>query len=147
MPEAMGIEEHLLGILHTLETLEPRLLILDAVSACERMGEPRSGFDFLIRLLSICRERGVTCLYTRQAAPNETTLDIGGSEVSSVVDVLVGMTYVDDGRRLRRQLVVVKTRGRSHSMAYHDFAITSGGLILDRQDEDETARGTGEGGP
>lgn len=58
MPESMGVEEHLVRILNIMDTFDPRHFVLDAISACRRMGSEKAGFDFLVRLLAACKARG-----------------------------------------------------------------------------------------
>jgi circadian clock protein KaiC len=131
VPESAGTEEHLLTILDALEESAPDLLVVDAVSACDRMGTGQASFDFLVRLLSTCRARGITCLYTNQIQENDAITRISGAGISSVVDTLVVLQYQDDGRVLGRRLLIVKSRGSRHSMQYHPFAITGDGIALD----------------
>ena len=133
LPEAAGAEQHLLNILDALDAFAPDHLVLDAVSACERMGSERAAFDFLVRLIATCRARGILCLATNQNLEKETIGAISGAGISSLVDTLVALHYADDGRALSRRLMVVKSRGSSHSHAYHPFRIGEHGLELEAE--------------
>lgn len=57
MPESMGAEEHLAGMVTAIKEFAPRHVVMDAISACSRMGPEETAFDFLVRLLSACKER------------------------------------------------------------------------------------------
>ncbi|MFO8013736.1 MAG: circadian clock protein KaiC [Phycisphaerae bacterium] len=144
MPESAGIEQHLLDILDAIESFSPRHLVVDAISACRRMGSEPAAFDFLVRLLTACKVRGITVFYTNQVAELEQTTQISGSGISSLVDVLLAMQYVDDGERLRRRLVVIKSRGTKHSMRYHDFTIGDCGIALDGAERAERDQAAGD---
>lgn len=133
MPESAGVEHHLLNIFDTIEAFAPKHVIVDAISACRRMGSEMAAFDFLVRLLTFCRVRGVTCFFTNQTAEAEQALEISGIGISSLVDTLLVLRYVDDGRRITRRLLVIKSRGAQHSMQYHGFSINGDGLKLDFQ--------------
>ena len=66
LPEAMGSDDHLIRALEAIDTFKPDHVTLDAVSACVRMGSEQAAFDYLMRLVSILKERGITCIMTNQ---------------------------------------------------------------------------------
>ncbi|RPJ20032.1 MAG: circadian clock protein KaiC, partial [Planctomycetaceae bacterium] len=66
LPEAMGSDGHLIRALQAIDTFKPEHVILDAVSACVRMGSERAAFDYLMRLVSVIKELGITCILTNQ---------------------------------------------------------------------------------
>ncbi len=130
LPESAGIEQHLLWISDAIDAFDPNHLVVDAISACRRMDSEKAAFDLLLRLIIICRKRETTCLYTNQIDMMDQVLQITGHRIASLVDTLVTLHYVDEGTRLARRLLVVKSRGSDHSMRYHDFVITGRGIEL-----------------
>ena len=66
LPEAMGSDNHLIRALEAIDTFKPDHLILDAISACVRMGSEQAAFDYLMRLVGVVKERGITCILTNQ---------------------------------------------------------------------------------
>src|SRR5439155_18426750 len=83
LPEAMGAEEHLFGALRTIAAFQPRLLVVDALSSTLRMGTEQAAFEYAIRLLIACRERGLTCLFTNQLLSAAEESAYAGVGVSS----------------------------------------------------------------
>lgn len=142
MPESRGVEQHLLAIFDVIDAFEPDHLVVDAISACRRMGSEDAAFDFSLRLLTVCRERGITCVYTNQTDRPQGLMQMTAFDMSSLIDTLISLSYQDEGWALTRRLVVVKSRGSAHSMRYHTFEITSDGLELATQNG---AAGRGEG--
>lgn len=138
MPESLGVERHLLD---AFEALGPDHVVVDAISACHRMGSERAAFDFLLRLLTFCKEHGVTCLLADQLAEPEQAAQIAGYGISSLVDTLLVLEYCDDSRRISRRLLVVKSRGVAHSMRYHPFRITDDGIVLDAVADERAQEG------
>jgi circadian clock protein KaiC len=130
MPEALGVEEHLHQILRAMDAFAPDHLVVDAVSACRRMGSDHAPFDFLVRLLTHCKSRGITCLYTNQIIDHAEPQDASGIGIASLVDTLVQLRLVARDRALERDLLVIKSRGSNHSLLQHRFAITDEGLEL-----------------
>ncbi len=143
-PESAGVEQHLLRVLDAVEELEPSHLVVDAISACRRMGSEHAAFDFLVRLITACREKGVTCIYTNQLARAERATEITGFDISSLADTLMLLEYVDDGRKLSRRLLVIKARGAKHSMRYHELRITEHGFSIDSSVPEPTQEGAEE---
>ena len=104
-------------------------LIVDAISACVRMGSERAAFDYLMRLVAVVKERGVTCILTNQLAglPGGDE-ELSGIGFSSVVDVVIQLRFVDAGQEIGRQILVVKSRGSGHSNRREAFYITERGI-------------------
>ncbi len=130
MPESMGVEEHLLRLLDAIAAFEPQHMIIDAVSAARRMGGERSAFEFLVRLLNVCRERGITLIMLNQTQGDVMALEIAGEQLSSLVDCIVFLRYVEIGGETNRMVSVVKSRGRRHSNQVREFRITDSGIQI-----------------
>src|SRR4029077_19218698 len=121
LPEAMGAEEHLFHALNTLNEVHPQHVVVDAISACKRMGSERAAFEYLMRVLNACKERGITCFYLNQAAGVDVVSDFSGIGISSIIDTAVLLRHVELGGSMTRQLIVMKSRGSKHSEQFHDF--------------------------
>jgi circadian clock protein KaiC len=128
LPEAMGVEEHLFYSLKDVDELKPQHVVVDAISACKRMGSEQAAFEYLMRVLNVCKERGITCLYINQTAGVDAAAEISGIGVSSLVDTIVLLRHLLNGRSMERQLTVMKARGSKHSEQSHTFSITDRGL-------------------
>jgi circadian clock protein KaiC len=131
MPEAMGAEEHLFHVLRTMEAFLPQLVVVDALSSSVRMGSEQAAFDYALRLLTACKERGITCLFTSQLVRGEqeaAVAGLGGANLASLVDTLVLLRFVERHGTLHRTLLVWKSRGMAHSPDCHAFRITDDGI-------------------
>lgn len=130
MPESMGVEEHLLRILRAVERFEPHHVMVDAVSAARRMGPDVSAFDFLVRLLSACRARGISCFYLNQTPQGSAASDVSGYGISSLLDTAVVLDYAWEGDEMNRSLLVLKSRGVRHSRKRHRLTISDDGISI-----------------
>jgi circadian clock protein KaiC len=128
LPEAMGVEEHLFYSLKDVDRLKPHHVVVDAISACKRMGSEQAAFEYLMRVLNVCKERGITCIYINQTAGLDAAAEISGIGVSSLVDTIVLLHHLVSGRSMERQLTVMKARGSRHSDQTHAFRITEQGI-------------------
>ncbi len=144
LPESAGIEQHLLRVLDAVDRFSPDHMVVDSISTFRRMGSEQAAFDFLIRLLMISRTKGITGVYTNQSFEAEGGMRIANANIASLMDTLVGIAYVDDGERIRRNLQVLKSRGVAHSLRYHEMEISDGGITLAATADD--CGGTGASG-
>lgn len=128
MPESMGAESHLVYLLRIMDRIEPAHLLVDAISACRRVGSPQASYELLMRLSSEARRRGITVLFSNQLGHDGGTDGMSGVGVSSLLDALLTLRLADDGTGLRRVLTVVKSRGMAHSSQHHRFRITGSGI-------------------
>lgn len=129
-PEAMGAEEHYIRALESIEDLSPAHVVVDAISACERMGGRQAAFEYLMRLLNACKERGVTVLLVNQTIRKDDFSEISGIGVSSMVDTVVRLTYKEDYGEITRLLHILKSRGSRHSNQKREYVITDDGIQI-----------------
>jgi circadian clock protein KaiC len=130
MPETLGAEEHLIRTVDLMDSIRPHHLVLDAVSSIGRMGDATAAFDFLVRLLNIAKERGTTILLINQTAGFRAEHEISGVGISSLVDTVVFLRYVESGGEINRSLLVLKSRGSRHSNQYREYRITDDGIHI-----------------
>lgn len=129
LPESMGSDGHLIRAMDAIDSFKPHHLILDAVSACLRMGSEQAAFDFMMRLISIVKERGITSLMTNQISGLSTDDEaLSGIGFSSIVDAVVQLRFVETAEAVHRQILVVKSRGSAHSNRRQSFVITDRGI-------------------
>ncbi len=129
-PEAMGVDEHYLKAMKRIEAMGPQHVVVDAISACERMGGKQAAFDYLMRLLNACKERGITIFLVNQTAGRGDQLEISGNGISSMVDTAILLTYQEEPGETNRLIQVLKSRGSSHSNQKREFRITDQGLAI-----------------
>jgi circadian clock protein KaiC len=130
LPEAMGVEEHLFHSLKDIEECQPTSVVVDAISACRRMGSEQAAFDYLMRMLNACKERGITCMFLNQSLGRDVVADVSGIGISSLIDTVILLRHLPVGIAMVRQLLVMKARGSRHSELFHEFRITDRGIDL-----------------
>ena len=130
LPEARGVEEHLFHALKDLDEFQPQHVVVDAISACNRMGSDQAAFEYLMRILNDCKERGITCIYINQTSGLEIVEEISRIGISSIIDTIILLRHLPIGGAIARQLIVVKSRGSKHSEQSHEFRITDRGMDL-----------------
>lgn len=130
LPEAIGAEAHLFQVLDRLEVFRPHLLVVDAISACARMGSDEIAFNFVARLIGIAKRYGMSAIFTNQTTTLMPVHEISGVGVSSLIDTVILVDLIVQDGELNRSILVMKSRGTNHSNQQHEFFITSGGIVL-----------------
>ena len=141
MPETAGIEEHLLRIMDAVEEHGARMLVLDAISATERISTKTDAYDFLVRITNMCRAAGITCVMTYQAGNDIAGLDIAGMGMSSLIDTAIILGYREEDEVIHRTLLVLKSRGMAHSNRRYRFQISANGIQLEPRGETQERKG------
>jgi circadian clock protein KaiC len=129
-PEAMGAEHHFIRALSLIKELSPAHVIVDAISACERMGGKQAAFEYLMRLLNTCKEKGITILLVNQTSGSKEISEISGNGISSMVDTVIRLDYLEDYGETTRLLQVLKSRGSAHSNQKREYLITNEGIKI-----------------
>jgi len=133
MPESQGIEEHLIQAFRAIEDFEPQHMIIDAISACRRMGSDQAAFEYLIRIIDHCKQRGITTLLTNLTSVMAPGQEITGIDLSSVIDTVIVLRNAEKHGHFVRDLGVLKSRGRAHSSRIYDFRITNNGIEINEK--------------
>jgi circadian clock protein KaiC len=131
MPEAAGVEQHLLGVLQQIDGFGPAHVVVDAISACHRLGSERAAFDYTVRLTHACKAGEITLITVNQLKRDDAMGDLSGLGVSSLVDTIIVLRYVELTGGVIRVLRVYKNRGSGHSSELHQFRITDDGIDIE----------------
>ncbi len=138
MPEAFGTEKHLVRAFKMIDEFKPDHVIVDAISSFKRMGSDRAAFEFSMRLVNWCKDKGITVILVDQSSGgSEDRVAISGLGISSTIDAILWLRFVEAGNKLKRVLLVIKSRGSKHSSQYHDFRITDHGIELPEESADD----------
>lgn len=128
-PEAMGVEEHYIRAVEAIGNSCPAHVVVDAISACERMGGRQAAFEYLMRLLNACKEQGITVLLVNQTG-SDALAEVSGNGISSLVDTVINLAYHEGYGEITRLLHVLKSRGSRHSNQKREFVIADRGIEI-----------------
>jgi circadian clock protein KaiC len=131
-PELASLEVHFLAIRRAIEEIRPARLVIDTLSALERIATSRALLDFVIALGSLLRRHEVTALLT--AAPSGYKAAAVGSaiavELGSLADVTIMLRYVEMAGKIQRAIAVLQTRGSAHDNAIRMVDIDADGMHI-----------------
>jgi circadian clock protein KaiC len=127
-PEAQGLEGHLYAIEREIESFKPARLVLDSVSAMERIGNVRHFREFVIGLTGLVKQKQICSLFTSSSPSLSGGDSITDAHISTITDAIVLLRYVEKSGALSRGVIIIKMRGSQHDKQFHEFIITDRGL-------------------
>lgn len=128
LPEAMTIEHHLLRLSKSIEVHRPALLVMDSISVLERLGPEQLAISFVVRLLVLCKQRGVTCIFTHERPSMSESIASFHYNLAAMMDIIMLLRYIPEDGEIRREFHVAKAHGADHSHRIHQFRITARGI-------------------
>lgn len=130
-PETAALEDHFLRLRAAIDRFNPSRLVIDTLSALERVSIPGALLDFVTAMGGILRQREITTLVT--ASPTHHNMADAPSaavEAASLSDVTIRLHYAEIGGRNRRSISVVQTRGSAHDEAVRAVTIDNTGMHI-----------------
>ncbi len=131
-PEMASLDDHFIRLRHAIDEFEPDRVVIDSLSAVERIATPRTMLDFLTAIGSVLRQREVNALCTA-APPNSAHFHTSSSaavEVAGLTDVTIRLDYFVAAGRNQRTISVVQARGTPHDEDVHEVAVDSTGIHI-----------------
>lgn len=127
-PEASGLEDHLVRIRREILEFRPQRLVVDSLSALERVGTLKVFREFLIGLSAVVKQNNICSLLTSTTPGLAGGDSITEGHISTLTDAIVVLRYVEVGSRLRRGIAVIKMRGSAHDKDVFEYEIDSNGI-------------------
>jgi circadian clock protein KaiC len=131
-PEVASLEDHFIRIRRAIEEHKPDRLVIDTLSALERIVSPRALLDFVIALGAVVRQHSITTLLTSAPAGRFTpqlTPSIAG-EIASLTDVTITLRYFEQAGEIQRAIAVMQTRGSAHDPSIRQVTIDGDGMRI-----------------
>ncbi len=122
-------EEHLTNIRNLMKVERPDCLVVDPISALMKADYPFSGM-ICENLLDMAKSQGTTVVCTSLLDHVSGNAELSASEVSTIADTWLHVSYVArDGER-NRALTIIKSRGTGHSNQVRELVLNSSGIDL-----------------
>ena len=131
-PEVASVEDHFLRIRRAIEERAPRRLVIDTLSALERIASPRALLDFVITLVAVARQNGITTLLTAVPAAGITpqVRPLIAGELASLTDVAITLSYFERAGEIQRAIAVIQARGSAHDPRVREVTVDAGGMHI-----------------
>jgi circadian clock protein KaiC len=127
-----SLEDHFLRIRRSIEDFAPARLVIDTLSALERVAAPSALLDFVIALSAVVRHRGITTLLTSMPAGRLTPQfrpSIAG-DLASLTDLTITLSYFERDGEIQRAIAVLQARGSEHDHRVRHVRIGVDGMHI-----------------
>jgi circadian clock protein KaiC len=128
-PTTFGLEMHLVKIHRTLQEFDPRIVVVDPVTALLHSGTESETKNMLLRLVDFLKEKRITALMTTLTSGSNAREQTEVA-ISSLVDVWLLLRDIESGGERNRGLYILKARGLAHSNQIREFLLTDHGVEL-----------------
>jgi circadian clock protein KaiC len=128
-PNVCGLETHLVAMHEATQAFQPSAVVIDPVSNLQSAGTSQDANLLLTRLIDYYKTNQITTVFT---SLTRREFDDQSSEVgvSSLMDTWILLRNMEEGGERNRVLLVLKSRGMSHSNQVREFQLTGGGVEL-----------------
>jgi circadian clock protein KaiC len=128
--ESASSEEHFMRIKRVIAEQQPRCVAIDPLSALARVGGGLAARAVAERLIYLCRNSGISVLFTSLLEGVDPHLETTALHVSTIADSWIQISYeLLDGER-NRALSIVKSRGSKHSNQLRELIFSETGVTL-----------------
>lgn len=128
--ESASSEEHYMRMKRLISEQRPICIAIDPLSALARVGGGMAARAVAERLIYLCRNEGITALFTSLSEGIDSHLETTPLHVSTLADSWIQVTYeLLDGER-NRALSIIKSRGSRHSSQIRELLFGRDGVTL-----------------
>jgi circadian clock protein KaiC len=135
----LNADKLLYDILRACEEIKAKRVVIDSISSLENAtAEGKKVREFMLQILSYFKSEGITCLMTyltpeifgagdKQLIGGTSSNELG---LSSMVDGIILLRYVERGQRVHKLLNILKMRGSEHEKDIMEFEVNKDGFKL-----------------
>ena len=128
--EARSAEEHLVDIRNRIRDHRPRTLVLDPISALAKTGGHVAAVHASLLVLDLAKSLWITVICTSLVASDDAIAETTSTQISTIADTWIHLSYVVHGGERNRALTIVKSRGMKHSNQVRELILSSEGITL-----------------
>ncbi len=130
LPETKSIEAHVLEVERLLSETQAKTVVFDDVTGLQAICSDDEFYQLLKKLTQIVKSHGATTLITLTSSEIAGT-SITGMGLSTVMDSIILMRYVEVEGKMDRSMILLKMRGTRHDNAIKKFRIGTGGVVME----------------
>jgi circadian clock protein KaiC len=129
-PEVASLDDHLVELREQVERHRPTRLVVDSLSALERLGSESAYRQFVIGLTSYVKQLGLATLLTTSTSHLVGGTMVTESHISGLIDAIVVLRHVEVDSELKRGILVLKIRGSGHEQQIRELVISDGQMTV-----------------
>lgn len=129
-PETAGLEDHLIWMKKQMEEFKPGRIVVDSLSALERVSTVKGYREFVIGLTSFIKQQEAAGMVTSTTPTLLGGTSITEAHISTITDSIILLRYVELFGEMRRCLTVLKMRGSMHDKSIREYTIDGHGYSI-----------------
>jgi circadian clock protein KaiC len=129
-PETRSLDDHLLAIRRNILEFKPTRIVIDSLSALERVSTERSYREFVVGLTAFIKEQEVAAMFTATTPTLLGGTSVTEAHISTITDSIILLRYVEIFGEMRRGITVLKMRGSTHDKNIREFTIDGKGMHI-----------------
>src|SRR6266851_8639073 len=131
-PQELEIDAHFDRIIRTIEEHKIERLVIDGMTSySSALGDQGLYRDFIHSLVAYSKNKLMTTFFNYENPELfGVSTYMADFAISSIVDNLILMNFVELGTTLRRAITVAKARGSEHEFVTREYTIGPGGISL-----------------
>jgi circadian clock protein KaiC len=129
-PEDLKPEQYLSAIEDLVSKTKPRRVVVDSLSALERIYKPEKFREFVIGLNAFLKMNNCTSLMANTTSQLLGFSQITETHLSTATDNILILKYVELAGDMRRLISVLKARGSDHEKELKEFVIGKKGIEI-----------------
>jgi len=129
-PEAEGLEDHLIIIKSVIKDFKPHRVIVDSLSALERVSTVKGFREFVIALTSFVKHQEIAGLLTSTTGDLMGGSSVTDAHISTITDTIILLRYVEMFGEMRRGITALKMRSSMHDKDIREFHIDGKGMHI-----------------
>ena len=129
-PEVASLDDHLVEVRDLVERLGPTRLVVDSLSALERLGSPHAYREYVIGITSFVKSEGLASLMTASSQQLLGGTSVTESHISGLIDTIVLLRHVETRSTLKRGVLVLKMRGSDHDHSIRELRVGDGRVTV-----------------
>jgi len=126
-PEAASLDDHLVEFRTLVQRVRPARVVLDGLSALERLGSPQSYRGFLLGVTAFAGDTDLATFITA-TPPVPTPFSSSADQLTGLVDTVIALRQREVGATVHRGLHVQRMRGSRHDSTVRELVIDDRGV-------------------
>ena len=128
-PEVASLDDHLVEFHALVERLRPSRVVLDGLSALERLGSEQAYRGFLLGVTTFVRSTGLATFITA-TPPTVTAGSSTAEQLTGLTDTIIALRHQEDGATVHRGIHVQRMRGSHHDTTIRTLLIDEHGVTV-----------------
>jgi circadian clock protein KaiC len=129
-PESMGLEDHLIRMNKTINDFKPDRIVVDSISALERISTLKGFREFIISLAASVKAHQIAGVFTSTTPVLLGWSSVTEAHISAITDSIILLRNVELNGEMRRGMSVLKMRGSQHDKDIREIFVDGSGMHI-----------------